>query len=111
MLTDALVAGTPSLMSQLMGDRLIDRGTFAQRGPAAFGPEFGTQRVLERLSRADGQGSPMPELGRGALRSQGARVARPGRKLGILAKDHGHSLSMGTDQPAWRQNPRGNHSW
>ena len=49
MLTDALVAGTPSLMSQLMGDRLLDRGTFAQRGPAAFDPEFGTQRVLERI--------------------------------------------------------------
>src|SRR5437016_736996 len=96
-LPDALVAGAPSLMRQLMGDGMLNRGTFAQRGPAAFGPEFGAQLLLEQLILADGQGSPVPELGCRALRSQGARVARPGRKLGPLAKDHGHRLPMGTD--------------
>src|SRR5262249_57999623 len=60
-LAQALVAGPTSLVRQLMGQRVLHRGPFAQRGPAALGLHLGSQLLLERLVLAGGQAPPLPE--------------------------------------------------
>jgi hypothetical protein len=78
-----LVAGSPSLVRQLMGDGVFHRRPFAQGGPATLGLELGTQLLLERLVLADGQAPALPNPGFGALRTHRTRVTRTGRKLGV----------------------------
>src|SRR5712691_5140411 len=96
----ALVAGAPSLVRQLMGDRMFNSRTFAQRGPSALGVDLGAQLLLELLVLADGQAPTVPHAGGGALRAHRTRITGTGRKLGVLAWDHGHGVAVGTgDRP------------
>jgi hypothetical protein len=80
-LTQTFISGSTSLMCQLMGDGVLYRSPFAQRGPSSLRLDLGAQLLLERLVLADSQGPAMPELGSGPLRSLGTRVTGPGRKL------------------------------
>src|SRR5438876_6375969 len=93
-LAQPLVAGSPPLVRQLMGDSMLYRRAFPQRGPSAFGLDLGAQLLLELLVRADGQASAVPELGCGALRAHRTRITGIGRKLGSLAWDHRHGLAV-----------------
>src|SRR5256712_1823598 len=95
-LAQAFVARSTSLVRQLMGNRVLDRGPFAQRGPSSLGLYLGAQFLLERLIFADVQASALPERGFRALGAQGTHVTRRRRKLGILAWDQGDGLSTGT---------------
>src|SRR6266540_1295209 len=99
-LAQPLVAGSPPLVCQLMGDRMLHRRAFAQRGPSALGLHFGAQLVLELLILADGQAPAVPEPRGGALRAQGTRVTGTGRKLGVSPWDQRHRLALWTgDMP------------
>ena len=80
-LAQTFVASSTSLVRQLMGNRMLHGGPFAQRGPSSLRLALGAQLLLERLVLADSQGPAMPELGSGTLRSLGTRVTGPGRKL------------------------------
>jgi hypothetical protein len=73
-LAQPLGAGAPSLVRSLMGERMFDPWVFPQRRPSAFGPELGTQCLLERLILADGQRPALPELGGSARHSLGTHV-------------------------------------
>ena len=92
----AFVAGSTALMRQLMGNRVLHRGPFAQRGPSSLGLYLGAQFLLELLIFTDVQASALPERGFRALGAQGTHVTRRRRKLGILAWDQGYGLSTGT---------------
>jgi hypothetical protein len=46
-LAQAFVAGATALVRQLMGDGVLNRGAFAQRGASALRPDFGAQLLLE----------------------------------------------------------------
>src|SRR5438093_2095515 len=95
-LTQTFVARSTSLVRQLMGNRVLHRGPFAQRGPSSLGLYLGAQFLLERLIFTDVQASAWPERGLRALGAQGTHVTRRRRKLGILAWDQGDGVSTGT---------------
>src|SRR6516162_10044346 len=82
---EPLIAGTPSLVRDVMGDRMLNRGAFAQRGAAALGFDLGAELVLERFVLTDRQASPLADPGGGALRSLGTPSAGAGGKLGVFA--------------------------
>ena len=88
----AFVAGSTSLVRQLMGNRVLHRGPFAQRGSSPLCLHLGPQLLLERLVLADAQASALPVRGFRALGAQGTHVTRRSRKLGRLAEDHGDAL-------------------
>jgi len=69
---------------------------FTQRGSSALGPDLGSQLVLELLVRADVQAPALSKPGFGALGAHRTRITGAGRKLGGLAWDHRHGLSMRT---------------
>src|SRR5262249_18592832 len=73
-LAEPLIAGTPSLMRDMMGNRMLNRGSFAQRGASALGFDLGAELVLERFVLTDMQASPLTEPGGGALRSLGTPI-------------------------------------
>ena len=66
-LTQTFVARSTSLVRQLMGNRVLHRGPFAQRGPASLGLHLGAQFLLERRIFTDVQASALPERGFRAL--------------------------------------------
>ena len=68
-LAEPLIAGAPSLMRYVMGDRMLNRGSFAQRGTSALGFDLGAELVLERFVLTYMQASPLADPGCGALRS------------------------------------------
>ena len=92
----AFVSGSTALMRQLMGNRVLHRGPFAQRGPATLRLHLGAQLLLELLVLADAQASTLPMRGFGALGAQGTRVTRRSRKLGMPAWDHRDALATRT---------------
>ena len=59
----AFVAGPPSLVDQLMGNGVLHRGPFAQRGSSPLCLHLGPQLLLERLVLADAQASALPTRG------------------------------------------------
>src|SRR4029450_3541274 len=82
------------------GPFMLHRGAFAQGSPSPFGLDLGAELLLERLVLADGQAPAVPAPGGGTLRPQRTGIAGPGRKLGILARDHWHRLAIGTGDRA-----------
>src|SRR6266511_3175810 len=95
-LAQAFVAGSTSLVRQLMGNCVLHRGPFAQRGPSSRCLHLGSQLLLERLVLADAQASALPTCGFGTLGAQGTRVTCHSRKLDRLAWDHGDGLATRT---------------
>src|SRR5262245_49553699 len=89
----AFVAGATALMRQLMGNRVLHRGPFAQRGPATLRLHLRAQLLLELFGLADAQASPLPVRGFGTRRAQGARRTRRSRKLGRPAWDPRDALA------------------
>src|SRR5262247_3130706 len=99
-LAEPLIAGTPALMRDVMGDRMLNRSAFAQRGASALGFDLGTELMLERFVLTDMQASPLTEPGGGALCSLGTPITGTGGKLGVFAHDHRDGLATRTsDRP------------
>src|SRR6266571_5654131 len=85
-----------------MGDRMLNRCSFAQRGASALGFDLGSELVLERFVLTDMQASPLTEPGCGALRSLWTPITGAGGKLGVFAWDHRHGLAPRTrDMPVY----------
>src|SRR5215468_3003374 len=99
-LAEPLIAGTPSLMRDGMGDRMLNRSSFAPRGASALGFDLGTELVLARFVLTDMQASPLTDPGGGALGSLGTAIAGPGGQRGVFAHDHRYGLATRTrDRP------------
>src|SRR5262245_36255940 len=79
-----------------MGDRMFNRGAFAQGSPATLRLHLGAQLLLELFVLADAQASPLPVRGCGTLRTQGARITRRSRELDMPAWDHRDTLAPRT---------------
>ena len=92
----AFVAGATSLVRQLMGNRVLHRRPFAQRGSSPLCLHLGPQLLLERLVLTDAQASALPARGFRALGAQGTHVTQRSRKLGRLTEDHGDALATRT---------------
>jgi len=95
-LAQAFVAGVTALGRQLMGDGVLDRGAFAQRGASALRPDFGSQLLLELFVLTDVQAPALPVHGFGTLGSQGTHVTHRRRKLRRLARNHRDTLAPWT---------------
>ena len=95
-LTQAFVPGSPSLVRQLMGNRVLHRCPFPQRGPSPLRLHLSSQLLLELFVLADVHASALSVGGFGALGAQGTRVTCRRRKLGWLAWDHGDGLATRT---------------
>src|SRR6266568_3103665 len=102
-LAQAFVAGSTSLVRQLMGNCVLHRGPFAQRGPSSRCLHLGSQLLLERLVLADAQASALPARGFCTLGAQGTCVTRRSWKLDILAWGYGYGLSIWTGHPHSRK--------
>src|SRR5262250_2839673 len=89
-LAQAFVSGAVSLVYQLMRNRMLHRRPFPERGPSTLCLHLGSQLLLELLILADTHTSALSKGGFGALGSQATRITRCRRKLGRLARDHGH---------------------
>ena len=89
-------AGPTALVRQLMGNRVLHRGPFTQRGPSALGLPLRPQLVLEWLVRADVQAAALPARRLRTLATQGTRVTRRRRQLCRLPEDHGDGLGTRT---------------
>src|SRR5262245_19506152 len=83
-------------MPDVMGDRMLHRCSFAQRGASALGFDLGSELVLERFVLTDMQTSPLTDPGGGALRSLGTPITSAGGKLGVFARDHRDGLASRT---------------
>jgi hypothetical protein len=92
----ASVAGATPLVCQLMGNRVLHRRSFAQRGSSPLCLHLGPQLLLERLVLADAQASALPARGFRAMGAPGTHVTRRSRKLGRLAEAHGDALATRT---------------
>src|SRR5215813_7856425 len=92
----AFVAGSTSLMHQLVRNRVLHRRPFPERGPSTPRLHLGAQLLLKLLILADAQTSALSMGGFGTLGSQGTRVTRCRRKLGRLAEDHRDGLATRT---------------
>src|ERR1700756_1430530 len=95
-LAQAFVAGSPSLVHQLVRNRVLHRRPFPERGPSTPRLHLGAQLLLELFVLADAQASALSACGFGTLGAQGTRVTRRRRKLGMLAWDHGDGLAPRT---------------
>src|SRR4029453_2231330 len=95
-LTQAFVPGSPSLVRQLMGNRVLHRCPFPQRGPSTLRLHLSSQLLLELFVLAEVHASALSVGGFGALGAQGTRVTCRRRKLGRLAWDHGDGLAPRT---------------
>jgi hypothetical protein len=91
----AFVSGSTSLVRQLMGDRMFHYSAFAQGSPATLRLHLRAQLLLELFVLADAQASPVPVRGSGTLSTQGARIVRRRRTLGLPAWDHRDALPPG----------------
>src|SRR5215468_1126155 len=83
-------------MHDVMGDRMLHRGSFTQRGASALGFELGAELVLERFVLPDMQASPLTDPGCGALRSLWTLITGTGGKLGVFAQGHRYGLATRT---------------
>src|SRR5215470_17391146 len=83
-------------MRDVMGDGMLHRGAFAQRGASTLGFELGAELVLERFVFTDMQASPLTEPSGGALRSLWTSITGVGGKLGVCARDHRDGLATRT---------------
>src|SRR5262249_62417445 len=81
-LAEPLIASTPSSVRDVMGDRMLYRCSFAQRGASALGFDLGSELVLERFVLTDRQASPLAEPGCGTLRSLWTPIAGAGGEMG-----------------------------
>src|SRR2546421_5171299 len=79
-LAQAFVSGSTSLVRQLMGNRVLHRCPFAQRGPATLCLYLGSQLLLERLLLPDAQGFSLPAPGFRPLEPPGPCVPPHRRK-------------------------------
>src|SRR4029453_19296910 len=87
-------------MPDVMGDRMLHRCSFAQRGASPLGFDLGSELVLERFVLTDMQASPLADPGFGALRSLWTPITGAGGKLSVFAWDHRHGLAPRTgDHP------------
>ena len=100
------VSGSTALMRQLMGNRVLHRGPFAQRGPATLCLHLDPQLLLARLVLAEAPASPLPMRGCGTLSAQDARITRRSRKLGMPAWDHRDALATRTSHRHPRKGQR-----
>src|SRR5712691_3120381 len=69
-LAQTFVARSTSLVRQLMGNRVLHCGPFAQRDPSALGLHLGAQLLLELRIFTDVQAAALPECGFRALGAQ-----------------------------------------
>src|SRR5262249_15121235 len=83
-------------MHDVMGDRLLHRGSLAQRGASALGVDLGSELVLERFVLTDMQASSLTAPGCGALGSLWTPITGAGGKLGVCAQDHRDGLATRT---------------
>src|SRR5215813_4473635 len=97
-LAQAFLAGATALVRQLMGDGVLHRGAFAQRGASALRPDFGSQLLLELFVLMDVQAPALPVHGFGTLGPQGTHVTYRRRKLGRLARNHRDTLAPWTGE-------------
>ena len=95
-LAQALVAGSPSLVRQLMRNRVLHRRPFPERGPSTLRLHLGPQLLLARLVLAEAHAAALSRCGFGTLGSHGTRVTHCRRNLGLLAGDHGNALAPRT---------------
>src|SRR6516164_7762929 len=79
-----------------MGERMLNRGSFAQRGASALGFDLGSERVLKLFVLTDRQAAPLADLGRGTLRSLWTPIAGAGGERGVFAWDHRYGLATRT---------------
>src|SRR5918992_6334659 len=79
-----------------MGDRMFNRGAFAQGSPATLRLHLRAQLLLELFVLADPQASPLPARGFRTLSAQGARITRHSRKLDMPAWDQRDALATRT---------------
>ena len=95
-LAHAFVAGSTSLVHQLVRNRVLHCRPFPERGPSTPRLHLGAQLLLELLIPADAHASALAVCGCGALGAQDTRVTRRRRKLDRRAKDHGNALATRT---------------
>src|SRR5215510_2087199 len=79
-----------------MGDRMLHRGAFAQRGASALGFDLGAELVLKLFVLTDRQAAALADLGCGTLRSLSTPSAGAGGELGVFAWDHRDGLAPRT---------------
>src|SRR4029453_5095902 len=83
-----------------MGDRVLNRGSFTQRGASALGLDLGSELGLALFVLPDMPAPALANPGGGALRSLRTRIAGACWKLGVFAWDHRHGLTTRTgDRP------------
>src|SRR5262245_66572650 len=92
-------------MPDVMGDRMLHRCSFAQRGASALGFDLGSELVLERFVLTDIQASSLTDPGCGALRSLWTPITGTGGKLGVCARDHRYGLATRTGDGPVRKVP------
>src|SRR5215510_12481226 len=83
-------------MRDVMGDRMLNRCSFAQRGTSTLGFDLGSELVLEGFVLTDMQASPLTDPGCGALRALWTSITGAGGKLGVCARDHRYGLPTRT---------------
>src|SRR5512133_2238954 len=83
-------------MHDVMGDRMLDRCSCAQRGASALGFDLGSELGLARFVLTDMQASPLTDPGCGALRSLWPPLTGAGGNLGIFAQDQRYGLATRT---------------
>lgn len=105
-LAQSLLAGAPPALGPMRGNRMLHRGACAPGSATTLGLALGTERLRERLVRADGQTAAGPAPGCGTRRTHGTASTGPGRKLGVRAEDHRDRLTVGTRDRAVRAGQR-----
>src|SRR4030095_903420 len=89
-------------MCSLMGDRMLNCCSFAQRGASTLGFDLGAEHVLELFVLTDMQASPLAEPGCGAVCSLWTPITGVCGKLGVFAWDHRHGLAPRTGEHSVR---------
>src|SRR5215467_11146284 len=79
-----------------MGDRMLHRSSFAQRGTSALSFDLGSELVLKLFVLTDRQAAPLADPGCGTLRSLWTPIAGAGGELGVFAWGHWHGLATRT---------------
>src|SRR5499433_1020925 len=79
-----------------MGDRILHRSSFAQRGTSALSFDLGSELVLKLFVLTDRQAAPLADPGCGTLRSLWTPIAGAGGELGVFAWGHWHGLAIRT---------------
>src|SRR5262245_11411006 len=79
-----------------MGDRMLHRGSLAQRGASALGFDLGSELVLKLFVLTDRQASSLADPGCGTLRSVWTPITGASEDLGVFAWDHRDGLATRT---------------